>query len=80
VSTIPAGAIGNDRDIVVTRETWFSPELKLVIQGTQNDPRFGATTHSLTNIQRSEPDEALFQIPADYKVEKPRVIVKTHPQ
>ena len=80
VSTIPAGSIGNDKDIVVTRETWYSPELKLVIQSTQNDPRFGDTTYSLTNIQRSEPDEALFQIPAGYKVEKPRVIVNTHPQ
>jgi hypothetical protein len=80
VSTIPAGTIGNDKDIVVTRETWYSPELKLVIQSTQDDPRFGDTIYSLTNIQRSEPDEALFQIPAGYKVEKPHVIVDTHPQ
>jgi hypothetical protein len=80
VNTIPAGAIGNDKDIVVTRETWYSPELKLVIQSTQNDPRFGETTYSLTNIQRNEPDETLFQIPAGYKVEKPRVILNTHPQ
>lgn len=80
VNTIPAGTIGNDKDIVVTRETWYSPELKLVIQSTQNDPRFGETTYSLANIQRNEPDETLFQIPAGYKVEKPRVIVNTHPQ
>jgi hypothetical protein len=80
VNTIPAGSIGNDKDIVVTRETWYSPELKLVIQSTQNDPRFGETTYSLTNIQRNEPDETLFQIPSGYKVDKPRVIVNTHPQ
>ena len=80
VNTIPAGTIGNDKDIVVTRETWYSPELKLVIQSTQNDPRFGDTTYSLANIQRNEPDETLFQIPAGYKVEKPHVIVNTHPQ
>lgn len=79
-NTIPAGAIGNDKDIVVTRETWYSPDLKLVIQSTQNDPRFGETTYSLTNIQRNEPDETLFQIPTGYKIEKPRVTFNTHPQ
>jgi hypothetical protein len=79
-NTIPAGAIGNDKDIVVTRENWYSPELKLVIQSTQNDPRFGETTYSLANIQRNEPDETLFQIPAGYKIEKPRVTFNTHPQ
>ncbi|HTD55482.1 MAG TPA: hypothetical protein VK670_08865 [Silvibacterium sp.] len=80
VNTIPAGSIGNDKDIVVTRETWYSPELKLVIQSTQNDPRFGETAYSLTNIQRNEPDEALFQIPAGYRIDKPHVILSTRPQ
>jgi hypothetical protein len=69
-NTIPAGTIGNDKDLVVTRETWYSPSLKLVIQSTQTDPRFGETTYSLTNIQRSEPDSTLFQVPAGYTVEK----------
>ena len=80
VNTIPAGAIGNDKDILVTRETWYSPELKLVIQSTQNDPRFGETIYSLVNIQRNEPDETLFQIPAGYKAEKPHLIFNTRPQ
>lgn len=69
-STIPAGAIGNDKDLVITRETWYSSDLNLVLQSTQSDPRFGETTYSLTHIQRSEPDSALFQVPAGYKVEK----------
>jgi len=76
--TIPAGTIGNDKDIVVTRETWYSPDLKLVIQSTQSDPRFGQTTYSLTSIQRGEPDEALFQIPTGYKVDKVPVHLQTH--
>jgi len=80
VNTIPAGAIGNDKDIVVTRETWYSSELKLVIQSTQDDPRFGETTYSLTNLQRNEPDGGLFQIPTGYKVEKARMLINTHPQ
>jgi len=69
-STIPAGTIGNDKDLIITHETWYSPELKLIIQSIQNDPRFGQTTYTLKNIQQSQPDEALFQVPADYKIDK----------
>ncbi len=69
-STIPAGTIGNDKDLIITRETWYSPELKLVVRSTQNDPRFGQTTYSLKNIEQGQPDEALFQVPADYKIDK----------
>ena len=76
--TIPAGTIGNDRDLVISRETWYSPDLKLVIQSTQSDPRFGETTYTLTNIQRSEPDPTLFQVSAGYKVEKVPVMVQPH--
>ena len=75
--TIPAGTIGNDKDLVITHETWYSPDLKLVIQSTQTDPRFGETTYSLTNIQRSEPEPALFQVPAGYRVEKVPVMVQS---
>lgn len=77
-STIPAGTIGNDKDLVIARETWYSPDLKLVIESTQTDPRFGETTYTLTNIQRSEPDPTLFQVPAGYKVEKVPVVVQPH--
>ncbi len=69
-NTIPAGTIGNDKDLIITHETWYSPELKLVIQSTQNDPRFGQTTFTLKNIQQGQPDETLFQVPPDYKVNK----------
>lgn len=77
-NTIPVGAIGNDKGIVITRETWYSSDLKLVLKSEQSDPRFGETTYSLTNIQRSEPDPALFQVPAGYKVEKGPVVVQSH--
>jgi hypothetical protein len=76
-NTIPAGTIGNDKDIVITRETWYSPDLKLVVQSTQSDPRFGETTYSLTNIQRNEPDPNLFQVPAGYSIDKVPVHVQT---
>ena len=75
-NTIPTGTIGNDKDLLITRETWYSSDLKLVVQSTQIDPRFGETTYSLTNIQRGEPDPSLFQVPAGYTIEKPHVLVQ----
>jgi hypothetical protein len=48
--TIPAGTIGNQNDIVITSERWYSPDLDLVLQETHNDPRFGNSMYQLTNI------------------------------
>jgi hypothetical protein len=68
--TIPAGEMGNDLPIVITTETWFSPDLKILVMSKSSDPRMGDTTYKLTNLSRSEPDPALFQIPADYTVKE----------
>lgn len=68
--TIPAGSIGNDRALVTTEETWYSPKLKLVLLSRRDDPRFGDTTYSLKNIRQTESDKSLFQIPAGYNAEK----------
>ena len=64
--TIPAGTIGNDRDIVITSETWYSPDLQTLVSTKSDDPRIGETAYQLTNIQRVEPAASLFQVPADY--------------
>jgi hypothetical protein len=69
--TIPAGAIGNEKPIVITSETWRSPELQIVVLSKRNDPRFGETVYKLTDINRSEPDPALFQPPSNLKKELP---------
>lgn len=66
--TIPAGQIGNDKPIVITRDEWYSPDLQMVIASTRSDPRFGTTTFQLTNINRSEPPQSLFMVPQDYTV------------
>jgi hypothetical protein len=68
--TIPAGKIGNDRPIVSFNERWYSQELQTVVLSKNSDPRMGETTYRLTNIDRSEPDPSLFQVPADYTVEE----------
>jgi len=68
--TIPAGKIGNERPIVSVNERWFSPELQTVVLTKNSDPRMGETTYRLTNINRSEPDPSLFQVPADYTIDE----------
>lgn len=67
-TTIPAGAMGNQRPIITVIEEWFSPELQVTILSTTKDPRIGETTYRLTNIQRAEPPATFFALPADYTV------------
>jgi hypothetical protein len=64
--TIPAGQIGNDKPIVITRQEWYSADLQMVVSSTRTDPRFGTTTYQLTNINRGEPAQTLFTVPSDY--------------
>ena len=66
--TWPAEAIGNDRPISRTSETWTSPALQEVILRKSDDPRYGENTFKLININRSEPDSNLFEPPPGYTV------------
>jgi hypothetical protein len=66
--TIPAGEIGNERPIEIIDERWYSAELQTVVMSRQIDPLAGETVYKLTNINRSEPDRSLFDVPAEYKV------------
>jgi hypothetical protein len=65
---IPVGREGNDREIHVVEDTWTSPDLKIRMRSTTDDPRLGKITMEVTEMEQNEPDPALFQIPADYKV------------
>lgn len=64
--TIPAGAFGNDREVKVVNERWYSDELQVLVKSSNSDPRFGVTTYELTNIVQTSPDPGLFQVPGDY--------------
>jgi hypothetical protein len=66
--TIPAGRIGNNRDIHVVNERWYSSDLQLLVKTVNSDPRFGVTTYQLLNIVQGTQDPSLFQIPSDYTV------------
>jgi len=77
--TIPAKQIGNEQPITITTETWYSPDLKVLVMSNSIDPRMGQTVYKLTEIQRVEPAPALFQPPDDYTVKEgpqPQMIVR----
>lgn len=67
-NTILAGAQGNDREFKVIIETWTSPDLKIVLYYSMQDPRIGTLTKEVTELSRTDPGLALFQAPTDYKV------------
>ncbi|MBD0371861.1 MAG: hypothetical protein ICV60_13560 [Pyrinomonadaceae bacterium] len=68
--TIPAGKIGNERQIDIVTERWYSPELQVVVYSKKTDPIAGDTTYRLTNINRDEPARSLFEVPAGYKIKE----------
>jgi hypothetical protein len=68
--TINAGQAGNDLPIKIVSEKWVSSDLQVVVMSKFSDPRHGDTTYQLTNINRGEPAQSLFQVPADYTVQE----------
>jgi hypothetical protein len=69
-TTIPKGAIGNELPIKIVSDEWRSPELQILVLTDLNDPRAGRTTYRLLKISRLEPDVTLFQVPADYTIQR----------
>jgi hypothetical protein len=67
--TIPAGTNGNDRDITTVTETWKSSEMGITLLEKLTDPRYGDSERRITNLELSEPDAALFEVPADYTIQ-----------
>ena len=65
VQTIPAQ--DNDKQIVVTDEYWYSDDLRINLMIKHNDPRTGSATLTVTQVGRTEPDAAMFEIPSNYK-------------
>jgi hypothetical protein len=68
IVTIPAGAIGNEQPIKIVSEQWYSPALQVVVLSKRSDPRSGEMVYRLTQLDRSEPAAALFQVPSDYTI------------
>jgi hypothetical protein len=67
---IPAGQL-SDKAIDVVTETWFSPDLQVVVMSRHVDPIAGEHVFRLTNIKLGEPSVDLFTVPQGYRVENP---------
>ncbi len=67
--TTAAGVVGNAQPLVSTNETWYSPDLQVVVMAKRTDPVAGQSIYALTNIQKTEPSATLFQVPSDYTVQ-----------
>ena len=66
---IPSGQIGNEKPLQVITETWFSPELQVVVVSRHGDPIAGEHIFKLVNIRREEPAVNLFTVPAGFRIE-----------
>jgi hypothetical protein len=75
---IPAGKEGNEKEIDIVTETWFSPDLQVVVMSKTSDPRYGDSLYQLNAINRTEPDPALFAVPSDYTVKEGRAFLEGH--
>jgi hypothetical protein len=64
----PTGSMGNDRPFRVVTERWVSNDLRIIVMSKRADPRTGESITQLTNLDRSEPDASLFQVPEDYTI------------
>jgi hypothetical protein len=62
---IPADT-SSTREIQVTDEYWYSPDLRINLIIRHNDPRTGSVTMTVTQITRTDPDPSRFQIPEGY--------------
>lgn len=58
--------------VVSVGERWISPELKIVVLDKSKNSNTGSdeTITEVRELRRSEPDAALFEIPADYRIVK----------
>jgi hypothetical protein len=65
---IPAGEVGNRNPIVVSHESWYSPDLQITLYTKHSDPRTGDAIYRVEGLKREEPAPALFTIPSDYTV------------
>lgn len=77
VTTTRAGAEGNDRDIVETREFWYSEALQGNLKVARTGPLAGKQVVYMTDISLSEPNPDWFRVPVGYKVRDMRHVRST---
>ena len=67
-TVVEPGAIGNDSELRIIREYWYSPQLSINLSSKLQDPRIGTQDFELSNIIPGEPDPRLFKVPPGSEV------------
>ena len=65
---VEPGVIGNDSELHIVREYWYSPQLSINLSSKLQDPRIGTQDFELTDISLEEPDPKLFKVPPGSEV------------
>ena len=69
VTTLNAGAMGNEKPQPVVKEFWYSPQLGINVVTKRFDPRASAMQNfTVSDISLTEPDAAMFDPPAGYRM------------
>jgi hypothetical protein len=66
--TFPATMSGTGKEVVVSDEYWYSPELSIYMVIKHEDARSGTQYVAVTEVDRHEPDPSTFVVPGNYKV------------
>jgi hypothetical protein len=68
-TTTPLESVGPYGIPETTTELWKSSELELKLLEVTSGPKYGLQREELSDLQRADPDPALFKPPQGYKVE-----------
>ena len=60
------GILATRNNDPITEERWYSSDLQIALTTRVNDSRFGQSVREVKSLERIEPDQSLFRIPAGY--------------
>ena len=66
--TYNEGAIGNDNPESTKREFWYAPSLGINLRSEVSDLTFGKQIFTITDVNLSEPDPKLYELPEGFVV------------
>ena len=75
--TISAEKAASERPLEIISETWYSPQLEIILRNKTIDPRVGVVDYKITEIQLGEPARSLFEVPKDYTVTQEPLVPRT---
>ncbi len=67
-TTLNAGTLGNDTDMVTVREFQYSPELGFNLSSTLDAAQVGRQVFTVSELTTTEPEPKFFQPPEGYKI------------